>query len=113
MQNVLKSGAAALVLIGVGACASTPEPEAPTPAPVAETPAPAPVRTEPAPAPAPVQTGPLSGSIEDFRVNVGERVYFDLDQWRLDDTDKAILQRQAAWLQSYPRRSHSRCRQLR
>ncbi|MEO1475490.1 MAG: peptidoglycan-associated lipoprotein Pal [Pseudomonadota bacterium] len=102
MQNVVKSGvAAAALVIGLGACASTPE--EPAPAPVVEEvaeapPAPAP-RVEEAPT-GPV--GPAAGSIEDFRVNVGERVYFDLDQWRLDDTDRAVLQRQAAWLQSYP-----------
>ena len=103
MQNVVKFGAVAAVLIGFGACASTPVEEAPTPAPVVEEVAEAPRRVAP-----PVDTGPTgpvgpaAGTIEDFRVNVGERVYFDLDQWRLDDTDKAILQRQAAWLQSYP-----------
>ncbi|MEL7481478.1 MAG: peptidoglycan-associated lipoprotein Pal [Pseudomonadota bacterium] len=101
MHNAIKFGAAA-ALIGLGACATAPE-EAPVEeAPVvAETPAPAPRPQPVEPAPLP-PTGPTPGSIEDFRVNVGERVYFDLDQWRVDDSDKAILQRQAAWLQSYP-----------
>ncbi|MEL7128538.1 MAG: peptidoglycan-associated lipoprotein Pal [Pseudomonadota bacterium] len=102
MHKLMKCGAAAAVLIGLGACASTPV-EEPQVEEVAEVVTPEPVR----PAPPPVETqplnqGPAAGTIEDFRVNVGERVYFDLDQWRLDDTDKAILQRQAAWLQSYP-----------
>lgn len=102
MNIYLKSGLAASLLIGLGACASTPE-EEPAPAPVEQAePAPTP---RPTPRPAPVESGPVgpvAGSIEDFRVNVGERVYFDLNQWRLDQADQAILQRQAAWLSSYP-----------
>ncbi|MEM8636409.1 MAG: peptidoglycan-associated lipoprotein Pal [Pseudomonadota bacterium] len=101
MQNVVKSGVtAAALILGLAACATPPEEPAPPPVVeevAEEPPAPPPVVEEPA---APV--GPAAGSIEDFRVNVGERVYFDLDQWRLDDTDRAVLQRQAAWLQSYP-----------
>lgn len=101
MKPNLKLTAAAAVLIALGACASQPEP-----APVVEEPAPV-VETPPAPEPepvveAPVETGPLAGSIEDFRVNVGERVYYDLDSYQLDADDQAILQRQAAWLASYP-----------
>lgn len=100
MNTLLKASAAAAVLVGVAACASQPEPE-----PVVETPAPV---EEPAPEPVveasgtPVYTGPAPGSLEDFEVNVGERVYFDLDQSRLDADDQEILQRQAAWLSTYP-----------
>ncbi|MEM9669874.1 MAG: peptidoglycan-associated lipoprotein Pal [Pseudomonadota bacterium] len=102
MQNVVKSSIiAAALTLGFGACATAPE--EPEPAPVVQETAEAP----PAPAPrveeAPVApVGPAAGSIEDFRVNVGERVYFDLDQWNLDDGDRSVLQRQAAWLNSYP-----------
>ena len=99
MKSLIKTVAAAGVLVSLAACASQPEPE-PEPAP-APAPAPAP---EPAPEPEPMPefTGPPPGSVEDFRVNVGERVYFDLDQSRLDADDREILMRQAAWLQSYP-----------
>jgi len=47
-------------------------------------------------------SGPAAGSVADFRVNVGERVYFDFDESSLDGDDREILKRQAAWLQSYP-----------
>ncbi|MEM8615725.1 MAG: peptidoglycan-associated lipoprotein Pal [Pseudomonadota bacterium] len=47
-------------------------------------------------------TGPAVGSLADFQVNVGDRVYFDLDQYRLSADAQSILQRQAAWLTSYP-----------
>lgn len=102
MRNILNTGLAAILIIGAGACASTPELVEPEPAPVVER-----VASKPAPVErvAPVQQapiGPLAGSVDDFRSNVGERVYFDLSQWRLDSSDQEILKRQAAWLQSYP-----------
>lgn len=108
MPSIIKGGLAATLIIGLGACASTPD-TPPAPAPVeqrAPEPAPAPV-AEPAPIvkSVPTQTGPagpLPGSVADFAKNSGERVYFDLSQWRLDQSDQEILQLQAAWLQSYP-----------
>lgn len=102
MRNVFKGGVAASLIIGLTACASTPErvqEVAPVVERVAEVARPAPVEKV-APIAAPL--GPLAGSYEDFVRNVGERVYFDLSQWRLDDSDQVILKRQAAWLQSYP-----------
>ena len=102
MNTTFKLAAAAAVVLSISACASQPEPveqvEEQAPVEVAE-PAPAPAPVEAAPA-APV--GPLAGSLEDFRVNVGERVYFDLNGYRLDVDDQEILKRQAAWLSSYP-----------
>lgn len=101
MKSYLKISAAAAVLIALGACASQPEAPPPVePAPPVEQPAP-----PPPPPPPPVAeepTGPVPGSLDDFRVNVGERVYFDLNEYRLDSDDQEILKLQAAWLQSYP-----------
>ncbi|MBK8197780.1 MAG: peptidoglycan-associated lipoprotein Pal [Acidobacteria bacterium] len=99
MQTFLKVTAAA-ALLATGACASKPKPvEETKPAEVTkpveevvET-----VKTDPV-----VESSIAPGSLEDFRVNVGERVYFDLDQYRLDSEDQDILKRQAAWLASYP-----------
>lgn len=107
MRRFVIPAALATSLFAVG-CASTPEPvepavvEAP---PAVEEPTQvvtAPVTTETVPAPTNVYDGPVRGSVQDFNVNVGDRVYFDLDQYRLDADDQDILQRQAAWLQSYP-----------
>ncbi len=102
MQNLIKLTAAAALLAAAGACASRPAPVADT-TPVSDTPV-APPRDEVRVVETtPVQQSSIkAGSIEDFRVNVGERVFFDLDQWNLDADDQAILRRQAAWLQSYP-----------
>jgi peptidoglycan-associated lipoprotein len=44
----------------------------------------------------------VPGSLEDFRVNVGDTVHFEFDRSDVTDEGRAILQRQAAWLQKYP-----------
>ena len=45
------------------------------------------------------------GSAQDFVVNVGDRVFFESDQTDLTSTATATLDKQAAWLQRYPRYS--------
>jgi peptidoglycan-associated lipoprotein len=99
MQTFLKVTAAA-ALLATGACASKPKPveEAkPVETTVQEPEVVETVKTDPV-----VESSISPGSLEDFRVNVGERVYYDLDQYRLDSEDQDILKRQAAWLASYP-----------
>ncbi len=46
-------------------------------------------------------TGPVPGSVEDLVVNVGDRVFFDFDQYNLKPSSQATLERQAAWLATY------------
>lgn len=49
--------------------------------------------------------GPIAaapGSMEDFRVNVGDRVYFDLDSYEIRSDAYPRLNAQAAWLRRYP-----------
>ncbi len=102
MRKLMMTSASIAVFIGVAACSSTPEPEpvvVDEPEEVVVVEEPEVVVTETLP---PVPTGPVKGSLEDFQVNVGDRVYFDLDQYRLASDAQAILQRQAAWLSSYP-----------
>jgi peptidoglycan-associated lipoprotein len=57
-------------------------------------------------APTPVATAPTSsitpGSAEDFRVNVGDTVFFEVDQHSIRPDAQAVLQKQAAWLKQYP-----------
>ena len=43
------------------------------------------------------------GSAQDFVVNIGDRVFFESDSTDLTPTATAILDKQAAWLQRYPR----------
>lgn len=42
------------------------------------------------------------GSVEDFQVNVGDRIYFAEDQSTLSAEAQETLRRQAAWLRQYP-----------
>jgi len=83
-----KSLIAIAALATLAACASkpqpTPTPEAPTSAPTTQAP-----------------QGPVPGSAEDFRVFVGDRVYFGYDRYDLSPEARSILERQAAWLRRY------------
>lgn len=108
MKTKLIIGCLAVSLLS--ACASTPKQEevmipqepAPVPQPVFERPAPVPA---PVPVivaePAPVFTGPTPGSLEDFAVNAGNRVYFGYDQFDLTAESASVLQNQAQWLNTY------------
>ncbi len=52
-------------------------------------------------APVPSTSGPTPGTVEDFQVNVGDRVFFDTDRSDLSGAARGTLDRQAAWLQQY------------
>lgn len=47
-------------------------------------------------------TGPVPGSLADFEQNAGDRVFFGLDRFDLDNASRETLRRQAAWLAQYP-----------
>ncbi len=44
------------------------------------------------------QSSIVPGSAEDLRVNVGDTVHFAYNEYNIEDADKALLGRQAAWL---------------
>src|SRR5438105_2974691 len=73
---------------------------APPPPPAAAPPTPPPPPLPPRP-PMPVQQSIVPGSLQDFQVNVGDRVFFDYDRSDLDDRARGVLQKQAAWLQRF------------
>lgn len=93
----------ALAAIGLAAalsaCASKPKPQpeaAQTVPPVAAEPG------YPAPPQPPTNTGrPTPGSAQDFVINVGDRIYFDLDSYQVRGDAQPVLDQQAAWLQRY------------
>ncbi len=102
MRRFMMTSAAIALSVGIAACSSTPEPvEEPVtvaePEPVVEV-VEEPVVVEAVQEP----VGPAPGSLDDFQVNVGDRVYFDLDQYRLSIDAQDVLKRQAAWLGAYP-----------
>lgn len=79
-----------LAFVAVAACTTKP---VATPAAVTSPPAKA----------QPVQSSILPGSEKDFTVNIGDTVHFEYNMFAITDEDRSILQRQAAWLQKYPR----------
>lgn len=101
MRNV-RSNPLRLTLIGVlavsaAACASRPKPQPAAPQ------APPQASTQPDTAPiAPGATAPAPGSVQDFVINVGDRVYFDFDAYDVRADAGPLLDGQAAWLQRYP-----------
>ncbi|MDZ4379714.1 MAG: peptidoglycan-associated lipoprotein Pal [Parvibaculum sp.] len=97
-KHALRLALVTAAALSVTACASRPKPgPAPEPAPP---PAVAPTPT-PTPAPAPSATV-TPGTIQDFVVNVGERVFFDLDSYSVRADAAPLLDAQAAWLVRYP-----------
>lgn len=96
--------AARLALVGLAAaslaaCASRPKPQPVTPPPAQPQP------TQPTPytppAPPPVTSGILPGSVQDFVVNIGDRVYFDTDEYVIRADAQPVLAGQAQWLNRY------------
>jgi peptidoglycan-associated lipoprotein len=97
----------ALVLlsaIAVTACASRPKPMGPAPT-QAPPPAAEPGYVPPTTSPPPVSEQPMGavpGSVQDFVIHAGDRIYFDLNGYNVREDARAILDAQAAWLQRYP-----------
>ena len=48
-----------------------------------------------------VETSVVPGSLQDFRVNVGDTVHFDYDKYDVTEQGRTTLQRQAQWLERY------------
>lgn len=86
MRNIILALAAVATL---AACASRPDPTPTGPA-------------GPTTPPVTQPSGPTPGSVEDFRVSVGDRVFFGYDRFDLSTEARAVLERQAAWLRRYP-----------
>jgi peptidoglycan-associated lipoprotein len=65
--------------------------------------APAAPATTAAPTPAPSRPMAMDErSVEFFKQNVGDRVFFDFDKYNLKPPARATLEKQAAWLKKYP-----------
>lgn len=84
--------AAALLL---AACESTPQPTASNTGGAAST------STGGGQTPS-TESSVVPGSSQDFVVNVGDRVFFDFDSYELKPEARSQLERQAAWLTTFP-----------
>jgi peptidoglycan-associated lipoprotein len=85
--------------VSMAACATKPVP-GPGPGPGPSGPGPAGPR---GPGPSgPIDTRPIPGSVQDFVINVGDFVYFDLDSYDVRSDAMPVLDAQAAWLRQYP-----------
>lgn len=106
MRSIKLTALAVAVAVSAAACASNPPPEPTPPAPtetaVITPPRVSPPPTPPAATPPPAPTGPKAGSKADFATKVTDRVYFDYDQYNLDDADQRSLATQVAWLKQFP-----------
>lgn len=99
-RNVLRAGVLALGLVSLAACAT--KPKYPATVPHNEPPPPTAPEQPPAPPQAQAPTGPVPGSEQDFVVNVGDRVYFDLNGYNVRGDAEPVLAAQARWLERYP-----------
>jgi peptidoglycan-associated lipoprotein len=98
MKRFAFAAAAAFGLFAAACATPEPEPERQT-APIASTPQPQPQTQTSQPTPQPA--GPMPGSVQDFEINAGDRVFYGYDQYTLTDPARSTLRRQAAWLSSY------------
>ena len=89
-----------LALIGVAAAALTACASHEKPGPGAPEPPPLPPPSQP-PHTAPTGGKILPGSVQDFVINVGDRVYFDFNDYGVRADAQPILAAQAAWLNRY------------
>ena len=101
-HSIVKLALVAGAVFSLAACASRPKPTplappAPPP-PAAEAPPPqlpsAPVAEQ--------QTGPIPGSVQDFVIHAGDRVYFAYDAYVITPEAGAVLDLEAEWLRRYP-----------
>ncbi len=93
ISTFMKFAVLSAALLATAACTSKEE--------VAATPPP-PVAAPPPPAPPPPAPGITPGSVQDFKVNVGDTVHFAYNEYAIMDSDKSTLQKQATWLNKYP-----------
>ena len=100
-QRVARLALIGLAAASLAACASRPKPAGPvepTPQPPQAT---TPPYTPPAQPQSPIPQGPLPGTVQDFVINIGERIYFDTDQYEIRSDAQPTLAAQAQWLNRY------------
>lgn len=102
-KNLIRLSMIGLAVVSMAACASRPKPEPTTPT----TPTGPSQPTYPTSPSGDVGGGTLPGTArpgteQDFIVNTGDRVYFDLDSHEVKSSAFSRLDAQADWLRRYP-----------
>lgn len=100
---VIRVAAVALALLAATACSRRDDPQTvqtPPPAGPSEPATPSQPTTPVQPGTPPGAIAP--GSVRDFTINVGDRVYFDFDSYSIRSDAMPRLDAQAAWLNRYP-----------
>ncbi|MDO9335818.1 MAG: peptidoglycan-associated lipoprotein Pal [Caulobacteraceae bacterium] len=98
-QSVMRLALVAVAAASLAACATKPKPN---PGP-GEPPRGGPDQPYTPPGgPGPVDSRPIPGSSQDFIINVGDFVYFDLDSYDIRSDAMPVLDAQSAWLRRYP-----------
>ncbi len=100
-QSVMRLALVAIAAASLAACATKPKTnpgagEPPRGGGGAEQP------YQPPGSPGPVDGRVTPGSTQDFIINVGDFVYFDLDSYDIRGDAMPVLDAQAAWLRRYP-----------
>jgi peptidoglycan-associated lipoprotein len=90
-----------LALIGVSAAALAACASHEKPGPAGPEPLPGPAPRPPVAHAAPSGSKIVPGSVQDFVINVGDRVYFDFDRYDIRTDAQPVLAAQAAWLNRY------------
>jgi peptidoglycan-associated lipoprotein len=87
--------------MSVAACASTPKPSGPAPVAPGASQDQEGQSGPPLPPVSEAPVGPAPGSIQDFVINAGDRIYFDFDAYAIRQDAQKILAQQADWLNRY------------
>ena len=103
-RSIIRLSTVGALVAAMAACAPRPEPEPIQPDPGPSQPS---QPNQPGAPTGPVNPGTLPGaaapgSVGDFRQNVGERIYFDLDSYSVRADAQPRLDAQAQWLNRYP-----------
>ena len=100
-QRIARLAMIGLATASLAACASRPKPTGPVAPPAQPSQPSQPPYQQPGPV-SPDPTGPLPGTVQDFVINIGERIYFDTDSYEVRSDAQPTLAAQAQWLNRYP-----------
>jgi len=98
MKKLLTAAAAVLLIAGVAGCTTKPKDDGGPGGPGGPIAGPGPGADDGIDRDT---TAPIPGSEQDFIINVGDRVYFDFDEYAIRGDARPILDAQAAWLNRY------------